>query len=68
MDFEIGTSVTITSVPDKYERYRTQLMNVSGIIEDIYLGPDREYHYAIMVDGVINLTSGNGWFGRRTII
>lgn len=50
MDFEIGTSVTITSVPDKYERYRTQLMNASG--------PDREYPYAVMVDG-------NGWFWKE---
>ena len=54
MDFEIGTSVTITSVPNKYA-------NASGTIEDIYLGPDREYPYAVMVDGAINPT-------RRTII
>lgn len=62
MDFEIGTSVKITSVPDKYQKFLAQLQNASGTIEDIYLGPDRLYPYAIMVEGVINPASSNGWF------
>ena len=62
MDFEIGTSVKITSVPSKYLKYLAELMNASGTIKDIYLGPDREYPYAIMVEGAINPASDMGWF------
>lgn len=62
MDFEIGTSVKIISVPYKYEKYLAQLMNASGTIEDIYVGPDQEYPYAIMVEGAINPASSTGCF------
>ena len=62
MDFEIGTSVKIISVPDKYEKYLAELMNASGTIEDIYFGSGRHYPYAIMIEGLINPASSNGWF------
>ena len=62
MDFEIGASVKIISVPDKYKKYLAELMNASGTIEDIYFGPDRAYPYAIMIEGLINPASFNGWF------
>lgn len=62
MDFEIGTSVKIISVPDKYKKYLAELMNASGTIEDIYFNPDRSYPYAIMIEGLINPASSTGCF------